>query len=115
MKEQSVSWKIYVDSLRAADQEALKAALAAVQQENRKSEASAEKRFDLLNELRNGVATITQLEALEKVVNDLKDRINTNDGTNQGAQLTKSNIVSYLLATCGFITLIVLLANHILK
>ena len=53
----TVSLKEHFDSLREADKDALSAALVA-----------AEKRLDLLNELRQGVATTEQLTALEKVV-----------------------------------------------
>jgi len=56
----TVSLKEYFDALREADKDALKAALIA-----------AEKRLDLLNELRQGVATTDQLNALEKVVSAL--------------------------------------------
>ena len=90
MSEWSVgTLKEYFEALRADDKEALQAALVAVQQENRKSEVSAEKRFDLLNELRTGVATKDQLEALEKVVNDLKDRLNTSQGQSTGSTTHK--------------------------
>jgi CHASE3 domain sensor protein len=109
------SLKEHIDALRADDKQALEAALVAVQQENRKSEISVEKRFDLLNELRTGVATKDQLEALEKVVNDLKDRINTSTGQNQGSQLTKAAFTTYLVAGCAFITVVVLIANKVFK
>ena len=104
MSEWSVgTLKEYFEALRADDKEALQAALVAVHQENRKSEVSAEKRFDLLNELRTGVATKDQLEALEKVVNDLKDRLNTSQGQSQGAQLTKGNIYTAVGVGSGVI------------
>ena len=56
----------FLDNGKAVD-----AALIAVKEESKKTESAAEKRFDLLNELRSGVATVEQLEALEKVVNAL--------------------------------------------
>jgi len=61
-----------LENTLVAVKEAQAAALAAVKQENLKTEISAEKRFELLNELRSGVATKEQLEALEKVVEELK-------------------------------------------
>ncbi len=56
----TVTLKEYLEALRAADQRAIDAALIA-----------SEKRLDALNELRQGVATTDQLEALEKIVNAL--------------------------------------------
>ena len=41
-------------------------------------------RLDLLNELREGVATRAELAALEKVVEDLRDRINLREGKGLG-------------------------------
>ena len=63
--------KEYLDSLLIEKDKQVDAALVAVKEEGRKTEIAAEKRFDLLNELRQGVATKQQLEALEKVVNAL--------------------------------------------
>lgn len=63
---------------------ALQAALIAVKEETRKTEIAAEKRFELLNELRSGVATKDQLYALEKVVDDLKSSRDKGDGKSTG-------------------------------
>jgi hypothetical protein len=60
MSEDTVTIKEYFTELRKADQRALDAALIA-----------NEKRLDGLNELRQGVATTDQLDALEKVVSAL--------------------------------------------
>lgn len=60
MSEDTITLRDYFDALREADKDALHAALVA-----------AEKRLDLLNELRQGVATTDQLNALEKVVSAL--------------------------------------------
>lgn len=76
--------KEHFDALRESDKLALAAALAAVKEENRKTELSAEKRFELLNELRSGVATKEQLESLEKVVDDLKTSRDTGQGKGLG-------------------------------
>ena len=76
--------KEHFDALRASDKEALGAALVAVKEENRKTEVAAEKRFELLNELRSGVATKEQLEALEKIVEDLKTSRDTGTGRSSG-------------------------------
>jgi hypothetical protein len=55
-------------------------------QERALSEAKdgIERRLDLLNELREGVASSTEILALEKVVEDLRDRINLRDGKSSG-------------------------------
>lgn len=58
--DNNISIKEHFNELRKADQRALQAALIA-----------NEKRLDGLNELRQGVATQDQLEALEKIVNNL--------------------------------------------
>lgn len=63
---------------------AVQAALAAAEKAVAKAEIAAEKRFELLNELRAGVATTEQLEALEKVVNEIKTRLDTRDGRGNG-------------------------------
>jgi hypothetical protein len=78
---------------------ALAAALIAVKEENRKTEIAAEKRFELLNELRSGVATKEQLEALEKVVDDLK----TSRDTGAGKGLGLSQGWSILIGAIGVI------------
>jgi hypothetical protein len=45
---------------------------------------SINRRLDLLNELRDGVATEAELQALQTVVHDLKDRMNLRDGKSSG-------------------------------
>jgi hypothetical protein len=47
---------------------------------------SLNRRLDLLNELREGVATEAELRALEKIVNDLTGRVREREG--RGAGLT---------------------------
>ncbi len=76
--------KEHMEALLEEKDKALAAALIAVKEENRKTELAAEKRFELLNELRSGVATKEQLEALEKIVNEQKDRITRSEGKGQG-------------------------------
>jgi DNA-binding transcriptional regulator YbjK len=94
---------------------AVKAALTAAEKAVTKAEIAADKRFELLNELRSGVATKEQLEALEKVVTDLRDRLNSSAGVTAGSQITKTALVSYLLVGFAFVTLVVLLANNVFK
>lgn len=68
-----VSIKKYFERILKEKDKALKAALIA-----------NEKRLDLLNELRSGVATKDQLEALEKVVEDLKVSRASIEGKGEG-------------------------------
>ena len=63
---------------------AINAALQAAKEAVTKAESAAEKRFELLNELRDGVATAEQLDALEKVVGDLAARVDRFEGRSTG-------------------------------
>jgi len=75
-----------VETAMAAQQTAMRAALDAADKFNAmilsaqkeavtKAEIAADKRFDLLNELRMGVATHEQMEALEKDVTRLREEV----------------------------------------
>lgn len=81
---ETVSLKEHFEKILAEKEKALAAALIAVKEENRKTEMAAEKRFELLNELRSGVATKDQLQALEKVVEDLKTKSDKGEGKAMG-------------------------------
>lgn len=63
---------------------AINAALQAAKEAVAKAEHAAEKRFELLNELRDGVATAEQLDALEKLVSDLAARLDRIEGRSTG-------------------------------
>ncbi len=105
----TVTLKQYFDALRTADQTAVQAALVAQEKAIVKAEVAAEKRFDLLNELRVGVATKDQLEALEKVVLDLKGTVTSGEGASRGSQLSRTNFYTALTATVAVIGIIVTL------
>lgn len=92
--------KTHFDALREADQRALDAALAAVKEENRKTEMGAEKRFEILNELRGDVATQQQLESIEKRVSDHQSRLDTIQGRDSGKDISWGK----LLGAAGFIS-----------
>jgi valyl-tRNA synthetase len=75
-----------VETAMSAQQTAMRAALDAADKFNAmilsaqkeavtKAEVAADKRFDLLNELRMGVATHEQMEALEKDVTRLREEV----------------------------------------
>jgi hypothetical protein len=67
-----------------ANTTAVNAAMRAAEEARSKAENAAEKRFELLNELRVGVATSGELQALEKVVNDLGRRLERTEGGRAG-------------------------------
>lgn len=67
-RKDSIPLKVYVDQRFSDADKAIQAALISQEKAIIKAETAAEKRFELLNELRDGVATTDQLEALEKVV-----------------------------------------------
>ncbi len=58
-----------------ASDKSVAAAMAAAEKGVTKAEVAADKRFDLLNELRIGVATKDELMALEKVVNSIREEV----------------------------------------
>jgi len=82
---------------------ALQAALIAVKEETRKTEIAAEKRFELLNELRSGVATKDQLHALEKVVDDLK----TSRDKGEGKTVGYAQFIGWILAAIAVIAFVI--------
>ena len=78
------SLKEHYDQRFTDQDKAVNAALQAAKEAVIKAETAADKRFELLNELREGVATHEQLEAVEKVVDDLKTRLDTGTGRTAG-------------------------------
>jgi type VI protein secretion system component VasK len=90
---------------------AIQAALSAAKEAVVKAELAADKRFELLNELRSGVATHEQLEALEKVVDDLKDRINTSQGKGQGFSQSWGIFVAIVTIAVALLGVMILSAN----
>lgn len=63
---------------------AINAALLAAEKAVTKAETAADKRFELLNELRVGVATKEQVEALEKRLNEMAARLDRAEGRSGG-------------------------------
>lgn len=91
-----------LDAAFRAQQEAMQVALAAAEKAVNKAEVAADKRFELLNELRVGVATREQFEALEKAVGMLTARVDTMVGQGQTAQQwegRKDTGISQLMST----------------
>lgn len=73
-----------------------------------KSEQSYDKRFELLNELRSGVATLEQLEALEKRIIELATRMDRSEGHGAGAKDNKAAL--YTVLGVGFTLVLVTIA-----
>jgi hypothetical protein len=101
----------HLKELRLADQRAIDAALVSQEKAIVKAEGAADKRFELLNELRGGVATIEQHEGLEKVVADLKERLTSGEGVSKGSSITMGKIYAAIAAVGGILAIVVLLAN----
>jgi hypothetical protein len=68
-----------------------------------KAEAAADRRFELLNELRSGVAAREQVEAVEKQLDELKGRLDKTEG--RAAGLGAGWV--YLVAAVGLATTVV--------
>jgi uncharacterized membrane protein YdfJ with MMPL/SSD domain len=101
------SWKTgtlkeYFEKILEEKDKALVAALIAVKDENKKTETAAEKRFELLNELRSGVATKEEVKALEKVVEDLKSSRDMGAGKDNGISKFLGWVIA-ILAVIAFI------------
>lgn len=106
-----VSWKVYTDQRFDDSDKAIQAALVAQEKAIIKAETAAERRFELLNELRQGVATKEQLEGLEKLVQGLTDRMNRDEGQTAGSQLSRVNFYAALGAIAAILGILVVAAN----
>jgi len=73
-----------LDERLNAQQAAVQAALLAQKEQSAKGDLADEKRFDLLNELRTGVATKEQIEAIEKLITELTSRVDKREGHSGG-------------------------------
>lgn len=65
-------------------EKAVDRAMQAAEKAVNKAEIAADKRFELLNELRDGVATKEQVEAVDKQIDDLKSRMDRTEGRGVG-------------------------------
>ena len=94
-------------ALLSADR-AVQAALLAAKEAVTKAELSADKRFELLNELRTGVATTEQIEALEKLVTDLAKRLDRAEGAGAGRNAMYGWLIAAIGAIATIMTVIIL-------
>lgn len=98
-EQRYVAQKEAVEAAFLAQQTAMRSDLAAQKEAVTKAENAADKRFELLNELRSGVATKEALEALEKRLNELAARIDRTEGRTSGVSASWG----YLLGAIGAI------------
>ena len=94
-----------VDAAFESQQLAMRAALLSAEKAVTKAEIAADKRFELLNELRAGVATREQLEAIEQQVAALTSRVETMSGVSTSKRADISQVVSFAFLLIGVITL----------
>lgn len=76
--------KHHYDQRFTDSDKAVEAALVAQEKAILKAETAADKRFELLNELRDGVATKEQIEALDKLVDGVASRLDRIEGRTGG-------------------------------
>lgn len=92
--------KEHFEKILAEKDKAVSTALDSQEKAILKAEAAAERRFELLNELRGGVATKEQIDALDKRVTDHQTRLDTVQGRDSGKEISWGK----LLGAAGFIS-----------
>jgi len=101
-----VGLKELVEELRKADQLALAAALTAAEKAVSKAEVATENRLMLLNELRSGVATKEQYEALVSRLDDLRSQVVAFISSQSGRAGGLKDYIAWIVASvaiAGFI------------
>lgn len=98
--------KEHLKELRAADQRAIDAALVSQEKAIIKAENAAERRFELLNELRDGVATKEQVEAVDKLVDGITSRLDRIEGSGKGTANTIAYLVTAISVVFGAVGII---------
>lgn len=99
---------ITLEGLMRMESEKTAVALNAADKAALKLENSYNERFALLNELRSGVATAEQLDALIQRLDDLKTRMDRQEGHGAGAKDNKTAL--YTILGLGFTLVIVIIA-----
>lgn len=94
-----------------ASERAVSAAFDATKETAREIKSSSETRFSLLNELRSGVATSAELEALEKRFDELKNDFTAARAHMQGGAAKLRGIYAALAGAVGLISIFVFVAN----
>lgn len=115
MHDESVSLREYVEALRAADQQAITAALAAqeravaaalaaAEKAVLKAEAAADRRFEGVNEFRQTLTDQAATFATREKVDALEARMNRSEGARTGVTSTQAlvfQLVTMLIAATG--------------
>jgi hypothetical protein len=96
-----------VDAALVSAEKAVNAALDAAKEAVLKAEVATEKRLQLLNELRNGVATREQMTALEQRLSDVKERIDKMDAGIAGRAGGLADYIGWIVAAITVISAIV--------
>lgn len=96
-----------------AQNQALEAARMSIKEGVEKAELSVNDRLTLLNELRTGVATVEQLEALEKIVNTMGDRVLSLESEKMGARQLVTRVYAGIGAAVALIGMVILFANGV--
>ncbi|MET0915742.1 MAG: hypothetical protein ABWY81_06035 [Jiangellaceae bacterium] len=96
-----------------AQNQALEAARMSIKEGVEKAELSVNDRLTLLNELRTGVATSEQLEALDKLLSALSERVLSLEAEKLGARQLVTRVYAGIGAAVALIGVIVLFANGV--
>lgn len=83
-----------LDAARVAAKEGVTTALIAAEKAVTKAEVATENRLTLLNELRSGVATKEQMDALAERVSDIKERLDRLEGRTTGLSDSAKVLIS---------------------
>jgi hypothetical protein len=94
-------------TLLKAQSEQTSLALNAADKAITKSEIAYDKRFDLLNELREDVASKAQVEAVDRQVDDLKSRLDKLEATKLGEASKVSDLNRTITLAIGAMTVVI--------
>jgi hypothetical protein len=101
-----------LDERHTTSTKAVETALAEQQRALQVSVVSIDKRLDLLNELRVGVATKAEVEALEKLVNGLISRLDRIDGKGAGLNAGWAILVGAIGVISTVVAIVLALKGH---
>lgn len=102
-----VSLRDYVEALFRERDRAIQSALQAAEKAVNKAEIAADKRFELLNELRAGVATNEEMEALEKLVSTLAARLDRIEAHRVGVSDSGKLLLALLMVVIAAVGLVI--------
>jgi hypothetical protein len=94
-----------------AQNTAIAAALLAAEKAVSKAETAADKRFELLNELRMGVATRSDYEAQEKLIGTLSSRLDKQEGKSTGLNAGWGYLIGAIGLVSGLIGIFIALGK----